>query len=388
MAEENKFDLMDLLVILVKRKIFILFTLLFTLSISYGSIYLFVEEKFEASATIIPSETSSAGGLSSMMKGLSGAAMGFGNFGAKNQIDLYNTIIYSRSTLENILDTFKLMKLHQYESREKAILGLKENIVTTNNDDISFDIKVRENSPELAANITNYIVAHLNKTVVDLNIRKSKENREFIEKRYEEVVVKLQNAQDSLVIYQKKSGVIDPESQIGVTLKTLIELETELAQKEIELAVLEEQIGTSAPQTEPLKTAVNKIKARLKKIQSGQDGSGITLPVKQMPENISGYLTHFRNVEINQKLLEFVLPMYEQSKFEEQKEMPVLQIIDRAVPPEKKAWPPRTLFAAVIALSSTLLVLIFLVMAENKALMSSEKMIFVKNNLFRVRIRE
>lgn len=388
MAEENKFDLMDLIVIVVKRKIFILFTLIFTLGLSYGAIYLFVEEKFEATATIIPSETSSAGGLSSMMKGLSGAAMGFGSFGAKNQIELYNTIIYSRSSLENILDTFKLMKLHQYESREKAILGLKESIITSNNDDISFDIKVRENSPELAANITNYIVSHLNKTVVDLNIRKSKENREFIEKRYEEVVVKLQNAQDSLVIYQKKSGVIEPGSQISATVKSLIELETELAQKEIELAVLEGQIGANAPQTEPLKTAVKKIKERLKKIQTGQDGSGITLSLKQMPENISGYLTHYRNVEINQKLLEFVLPMYEQSKFEEQKEMPVLQIIDRAVPPEKKAWPPRTLFAAVIALSSTLLVLIFLVVAENKALMSSEKMLFVKKNLFRVRIRE
>jgi len=385
---EKKFDLLDLIVILVKRKIILFFTLIITLAGSYLAVYYLVEEKFEASATIIPSETSSLGGLSSMMKGLSGSAFGMGNVGVKNQIELYNTIIYSRSLLENILDTFQLMKLRQVESREKALLNLKQSIMTTNNEDISFEIKVRESSPKLAADIVNFIVAHLNRTVIDLNIRKSKENREFIQKRYDEVVVNLQAAQDSLVLYQKRTGVIEPGAQMNATVTTIIDLETELAQKEIELEVIQNQVGIDAPQTKPLLTAVTKIKERLAKLKIGKDGSGLTLSVKKLPEDIAGYLSHFRNVEINQKLLEFVLPMYEQAKFEEQKEIPVIQIIDNAIPPEKKVWPPRTIIAVLVSLGSTGLMLVFLVIGENRELMSSEKMIFVKNNLFRVRIRE
>lgn len=385
---EKKFDLLDLIVILVKRKIILFFTLIITLAGSYLAVYYLVEEKFEASATIIPSETSSLGGLSSMMKGLSGSAFGMGNVGVKNQIELYNTIIYSRSLLENILDTFQLMKLRQVESREKALLNLKQSIMTTNNEDISFEIKVRESSPKLAADIVNFIVAHLNRTVIDLNIRKSKENREFIQKRYDEVVVNLQAAQDSLVLYQKRTGVIEPGAQMNATVTTIIDLETELAQKEIELEVIQNQVGIDAPQTKPLLTAVTKIKERLAKLKIGKDGSGLTLSVKKLPEDIAGYLSHFRNVEINQKLLEFVLPMYEQAKFEEQKEIPVIQIIDNAIPPEKKVWPPRTIIAVLVSLGSTFLMLVFLVIGENRELMSSEKMIFVKKNLFRVRIRE
>jgi capsule polysaccharide export protein KpsE/RkpR len=388
MPEENKFDLLDLIVILVKRKFILFFTLIITLAGSYSAIYYFVDEKFESTATIIPSETSSLGGISSMMKGISGAALGLGNVGAKNQIELYNTIIYSRSLLESILDTFQLMKFHKSESREKAILSLKESIITTNNEDISFDIKVRESSPKLAANIVNFIVSHLNRTVINLNIRKSKENREFIQKRYDEVVLNLQAAQDSMVRYQKRTGVIEPEVQMSATVKAIIDLETELAQKEIELEVIQNQVGMGSPQTQPLQTAVTKIKERLGKLKIGKEGSGLTLSIKKLPEDIAGYLSHYRNVEINQKLLEFVLPMYEQAKFEEQKEIPVIQIIDNAIPSEKKVWPPRSLFAILIALGSTFLMLVFLVIGENKELMSSEKMLFIKKNLFRLRVRE
>jgi capsular polysaccharide biosynthesis protein len=191
MVKENKFDLMDLIVILVKRKLLLFSTLIITLAGSYLTVYYFVEEKFEASATIIPAETSSMGGLSSMMKGLSASAFGVGNVGVKNQIELFNTIIYSRSLLETVLDSFNLMKFHQSDNREKAILSLKQSIITTNNDDISFEIKVRETSPKLAADIVNFIVVNLNKTVINLNIRKSKENREFIQNRYDEVVTNL-----------------------------------------------------------------------------------------------------------------------------------------------------------------------------------------------------
>ncbi len=388
MSEKNSFDMLDLLVIIVKRKVFLSLVLILSLAISYGAIYYFVDEKFEANSVIVPSEQSSMGGLSSMMKGLSGGSFSFGNSAVKEQIELYNTIIFSRSTLETILDTFKLMKLHQAESREKALKSLKESIITKNNEDVSFEIVVRESTPKLAADITNFIVTHLNKTVINLNVRKSRENREFIQKRYEEVVDKLDKAQDSLVKFQKKSGVIEPEAQLSANVRLIIDLESELAAREIELEVMRNQLGAQSPQLEPLMTSVEKIKDRLKKLKAGKDGSGLTLSVKNMPEDISGYFTHFRNVEINQKLLEFVLPMYEQSKFEEQKEIPVLQIIDTAVPPEKKAWPPRTLFAAVISLASTLLALIFVVMAENSSLMNSEKMLFIRKNLFSIRLRQ
>ena len=47
-------------------------------------------------------------------------------------------------------------------------------------------------------------------------------------------------------------------------------------------------------------------------------------------------------------MVEFIIPLYEQTKFEEVKSIPVLQIIDRPSLPEKKSFPPRTLFTLII----------------------------------------
>jgi uncharacterized protein involved in exopolysaccharide biosynthesis len=56
-----------------------------------------------------------------------------------------------------------------------------------------------------------------------------------------------------------------------------------------------------------------------------------------------------------QRILEFVLPIYEQAKIDEQKDIPVLLVLDKAVPPEKKTKPQRSL----IVLLFSFLTLIF-----------------------------
>jgi len=58
------------------------------------------------------------------------------------------------------------------------------------------------------------------------------------------------------------------------------------------------------------------------------------------------------------------MPLYEQAKIEEKKDYPVLQVIDYAVPPAKKSYPPRTIFSLVGAISVLLLVFTYMVVRE------------------------
>ncbi|MCZ7614320.1 MAG: hypothetical protein M5T52_12495 [Ignavibacteriaceae bacterium] len=48
------------------------------------------------------------------------------------------------------------------------------------------------------------------------------------------------------------------------------------------------------------------------------------------------FLRLYRDIEIYTAILEFIVPIYEQAKLEEQKNIPVLQVIDYGVVPEKK----------------------------------------------------
>jgi len=52
-------------------------------------------------------------------------------------------------------------------------------------------------------------------------------------------------------------------------------------------------------------------------------------------------------LKLNQSLYELLLKQYEVMKLDEMKNMPIVQAIDRAVPPEKKAKPKKGLIIAI-----------------------------------------
>ena len=54
------------------------------------------------------------------------------------------------------------------------------------------------------------------------------------------------------------------------------------------------------------------------------------------------YLRTYREVEIQQSILEIVMPMYEQAKVEEQKSMPTIMLMDKAIAPQLKYSPKRS----------------------------------------------
>ena len=77
--------------------------------------------------------------------------------------------------------------------------------------------------------------------------------------------------------------------------------------------------------------------------------------------------------------------MYEQAKFEEKKETPILQVIDRAIPPVKRAYPARSLMAGAISLTSVCVALIVIIIREYLRHSSNPRLALVLAELRRKR---
>ncbi len=178
-----------------------------------------------------------------------------------------------------------------------------------------------------------------NLTLIKLNTAKARENRMFLEKRYEEIKSNLILSQDSLVKFQKKSGLIFAEEQAKTSIEAYTKLESELFAKQIELSVLHKLFGKDAPRSQEATIAYDEYKTRLEDLKRGKEKSELILPIDNLPQKTMTYLRYFSNIEINKALLEFIIPLYEQSKFEEQKSIPYIQIIDFGIPPVKKSYP-------------------------------------------------
>ncbi|MBA4311482.1 MAG: hypothetical protein C0417_02520 [Chlorobiaceae bacterium] len=363
MFDKDGFHLLDYLDFLVKRKQLFIIIFFSSLILSYVAIFILVEEQYEATATIIPSEdetSSLTGGLLASMKKM---PFNLGTKSLNSEVDIYKTIIFSRTMLEDVIKRFGLIQIYKLDTMdaahmEKAVKRLQGEIRTKETEESAFIVSVRANMRETAAEMTNYIVSSMNERIIHLKTSRSRDSKEFLQKRVKEITTQLRNSEDSLRAFQERSGLLDVKSQLQGIISAHTILETEITGKRVQLGILERIYDKNSSQVKELNMQIQEYEKRLMRLRSQGDPGSPLLALKKLPRASVDFLRLYREVELNNMLLEFVVPLYEQSKIEEKKDYPVLQVIDYAVPPAKKSFPPRTLFALIGALSITLLVLI------------------------------
>ena len=374
-------EILDYIVLLVKwkRPLTILALSLFT--ISYLSIYFYISEEYDAKATIMPTEEKQLGGISSLVKGLGNLPLSMGGSTKSTEMDLYTSIINSRQSLEKVIERFDLMKDYGLTSKEKAVERLRAKIKTRVTDENSYEIVVRASSAQKASDIANFVLDVLNKTVIEFNVSKSRNDRIFLEQRNKEMNDNLHKAEDSLQYYQEGTGMFEAKEQIKMIISAYSAIESELIAKQIELSILENTLSKDSPQLENLRMEVREYDNKLLKMKQEGEKNGVILALNTLPEAAKNYVRHFRDVEIYSKILEFLIPLYEQARFEEQKNVPILQVIDHPVPPEKKSYPPRVVFSLAITIAGLIIAFFYIVLNENDDWKNSEKVSFIRANL-------
>ncbi len=380
MVENRGFDLLDYLLILARWKKFLAVIVIIAALASYAAIYVFIPVKYDSMAIILPSEQDQMSSIGSLLKSFSNLPVSIPGL-KNNKNDVYKTIIYSRTMLEKLIAKFDLVKEYDRRYFDEVLEEAAENIFADENKDGAYEIKVRGSSPQKAADMANFIVDELNKTIVSMNIQKSKENREFLERRYDEIKKNLRVSEDSLTRFQKSSGILLAEEQTKASIEAYTKMEAELMSKQSELEILKKIYGDSAPQVNPAAIAVDQYKSKLESLKKGKENTDLIMAIKNLPSNAMTYVRLFRDVTIYNKMLEFIIPLYEQVRFEEQKNIPILQIIDTAKPPEKKAYPQRALLTIIITFITLLLAIFLIVTGEVIKNSANPKVKMLKDSL-------
>jgi uncharacterized protein involved in exopolysaccharide biosynthesis len=367
MLETQKKDakLSDYIYILYKWRKF-LFINLFVIVIG-STVYAFlIPEQFKATATIMipPENQMGVGGITSLLGGKSSiASLGSRMFGISNTSeDVLLGIINSRNALTHVIEKFNLMEYYEIDDNnwDKVLKSFTSDLSADPNEYGMIDFSVINKDPELSARIANYMVALVDSLNIKFSMEQAKNNRMFIEKRYLQNVNDLKKAEDSLYAFQKKYGIVVVPEQLEVTVKAAAELESQLIKKEMESIIIKQQLGENSPLYQStiaeMKLLENKVQ-ELKRSKSFSTSSNILYSFREMPDISIKYLRNYREIEIQQSILEIVMPMYEQAKVEEQKSIPTVLMIDKAVPPQLKYSPKK----AVIIVGLTILLLFIMV---------------------------
>jgi tyrosine-protein kinase Etk/Wzc len=385
MSHIKKMEFLDYAAIAVKSKKMLGIIFLCSIVLSYVGIYLFIADEYQASATIISSEDNSLGGLAALAKNISSLPVGIGGVKKATDMDLYNTILFSRTCIETVIVKFDLNKLYGFQKKDDALRAVRSMIKSEITLDDAYVVKVSAKTPILAAEMTNFLVSYLNDKIIELNVAKSKDNRMFLENRYAEVSADLASAEDSLRTFQERFGLLDAENQMKATVEAYAKLDGEVLAKQVESDILSKIYGNNSPQVENAKVVAREYQNKIEALKRGSAQSSVLMNLNSLPKKALEYFRLYRSVKLYTKMLEFVVPLYEQAKFDERKDVPILQVIDKAVPPEKKSFPPRSVLSLVIAFSATMAMLIALLVKETFRATTNPKLLFIKNELIRHR---
>lgn len=371
--EKRKVSFTDYLSILLKWKKFLIINLLI---VSIGAtVYSFmIPETFKSTATLmLPGEKEM--GLGSLLG--EGSALSFGaqllGGGSANQ-DLILGILNSRSILSKVVNRFDLYSYYEIKDRNYDLLmrSFSNDIIFTPNEFGLIEINVINKDPQTAADIANYFARLADSMNIKLNIEQAVNNRAFIEKRFFKTEEDLKKAEEDYYEFQKKYSAFEVTEQVKASVQAAAELESELFKKEILLNSIKDRVSSSSPTYKDLEHQIAAVKEKLKEFNSKTDKSSIFLSFKDIPELQLKYVRLYREMEIQNKILEFIYPMYEQAKIDEKKNTPTLIVVDEAVPAQLKYAPKKAVVIMFFFFLALAIMIILVFRAE--AIISNEEL--------------
>jgi uncharacterized protein involved in exopolysaccharide biosynthesis len=264
-----------------------------------------------------------------------------GMLGANNQADLYVGMLQSRTILDSLITRFDLKTLYHDKTSEDARKSLKRKI-TVQADPKSnvIVIAVEDKDPKRAAEMANAFVEELKRMTKGLAVTEAAQRRLFFEEQLKDTKESLIKAEEGVKGFQERTGTLHVEEQVKAVIRNIAQLRAEIAAKEVQIKVVKTYTRPNDPDLQRDEAALSGMRAELAKLESkGGTGSDPLMPTGRMPSVGTEYVRKLRDLKFNETLYELLLKQYELAKLDEARDAALIQVIDRAIPPEKKVKP-------------------------------------------------
>ncbi|MBK8983429.1 MAG: hypothetical protein IPM38_14180 [Ignavibacteria bacterium] len=339
----------DYIRVLVKnKKLFLPGTFIVGLFVTF--LMFFVIEPIYQSTTTVKS-AGSGFGLGSLL-GVSGLPdLGgleeLSGGGSTKELALYEEIIMSRRCIEETIIRFNLIDVYKVDSMQDAVKNFRLNIITleSNKKAGTLTIGIFDKDKQKAKDIADFIIFQLNRIYSEMNALNARNNKEFIQQRYDSARQDLKAIEDSLENFQVKFG-ISPEIQAEVVSRASFGLEVSIKSEEVKLELLKKILTPEQPEIMEQEERISILKKQFDEMRNSNDGSG-DFQLKGLPTVLINFYRLKREIEIQNRIVTTLIPIYEQTKFEEKRETPTVVILDYPNLPEKKAKPKRLTTVAI-----------------------------------------
>lgn len=359
---EKEVNLLDYLIVLAKYSRMIIFVSVVVPVLTY--LYLLtVTIQYTAVARIVPPQQNMT--LSGqLVEGLAGTMIpgrralgGLGGFaegllGLKSPGDFYVGLLTSDTILDRIIKRFNLREVFKRKYQEEFRGELKNLVVIRTTKFGLISIEVTYKDPKQAADMANAFLEELSLLLREIASQEATERLAFLEKERQETSANLARAEESLRNFSEKSNVLLIDAQARGMLEYIASLRAAIDAKEIGLQVLRQQATPSNYDVIRLETELKGLREKLQQAESQEVSSAtpgnVMIATSKMPGLGLEYLRLFREVKYQDGLYQVYCKLVELARLDHARETVVLQVVDRALPPQRKSRPKRLLITVVV----------------------------------------
>jgi uncharacterized protein involved in exopolysaccharide biosynthesis len=361
LESEDEISLLDLMQVVVDNLRLLIIGPLVAGVLALGVSFI-ITPTFTAKTQFLPpqqQQSAAASMLASLgsLGGLAGAAAGL-----KNPADQYIAFMKSVSVQDALIDRFQLVERYKAKLKMDARTALNGAVRIASGKDGIISLEVDDKDPQFAADLANAHVEELHKILSRLAVTEAQQRRLFFEKQ-------LAQTKDNLVkadLALKSTGVNSSalKSTPAAAVETVARLKAAIGAQEVKLASMRGYLAESSPDFKQALNELGAFKAQLAKAERDEPASA----------GGSDYVARYRDYKYQETLFELFAKQYEIARVDESREGAVIQVLDPAQPPERKAKPKRALVAIITTLAAgfALLLWVFVRQAMRNAAQNPE----------------
>lgn len=349
------FTLLELFIVLAKRKRFIIFAVLLAFVVS-SLIAVLLPNIYTATSKVLPPQQSQSAtsALLQQLGPLSGLAQQGFNLKNTGNGELYVGMLKSQTIADHLIDRFDLKRVYNVKSYVDARDDLESDSLISLGKEGLITLEVSAKDPKLAANIANAYVEELRKLSQDLAIGEASQRRLFYENQLQSAKEQLANAEVELKKTEESSGLIQLDSQAKAIIEAVAAVRAEIAAREVQLRALRSFATEQNADVVRIEQELAGLRIEQQKLEQKSNGGNgdIQVATSKVPAVGLEYVRKLRDVKYYEAMFEILAKQYEAAKLDEVKSSAVIQVLDMAAVPEKKSRPHR----ALIVLLSTMIV--------------------------------
>jgi uncharacterized protein involved in exopolysaccharide biosynthesis len=206
---------------------------------------------------------------------------------------------------------------------------------------------VDDKDPQFAADLANAHVQELQTLLARIAVTEAQQRRAFFEKQLTQVKDKMIAAEQALRATGISGSVLksNPTSAVAAVAG----LKAQVTAQEVKLGAMRGYLAESAPDFKLALNELASLRAQLAKQEKDEPATA----------GQSDYVSKYREFKYQETLFDLFAKQFELAKVDESREGAVIQVLDAAQPPERKAKPKKALIAIIATLAAGFAMLLF-----------------------------